>query len=140
MPITLKVDIVSAEKEIYSGNAVMVVATGVQGELGIPPGHAQLLTELVPGPVRLVLADGEEEVFYVSGGFLEVQPHLVTILANTANRAADLDEALAQDSANKAKELLSEKQTDINYAEVLGELAQAAAQLRAIRSLRKHHK
>lgn len=137
MAMTLHIDIVSAEKAIYSGRAEMVVATGLLGELGIVPGHSQLITELIPGPVRILLPDGGEEVFYVSGGLLEIQPHIVTILADSANRAADLDESLAQDAVNKAKHIIHDKQTDVNYAEVLGELAQAAAQIRAIRKLRK---
>lgn len=134
--MTLHIDIVSAEREIFSGRAETVFATADFGELGIKPGHSQLLASLEPGQIRLALPDGLEEVFYVSGGFLEVQPHLVTVLADTAERAKDLDEARATEAMNKAKQLLADKQADIDYAKTLTELAQAVAQLRAIHALR----
>lgn len=137
MAITLHVDIVSAEREIFSGRAEMVVATGVWGELGIGPGHLQMLTKLQPGQIRLKLADGEEEIFYVSGGFIEVQPTMVTVLADTAERAADLDEAKAEESMRLAQHMLQEKQQELDYAQALTEAARATAQLRAINALRK---
>ncbi len=136
MAFTVHVDIVSAEKQIYSGLAEQVFATGALGELGIKPGHSQLLTSLKPGQVRLQLPDNKEEVFYISGGMLEVQPHLVTILADSAERAADLDEAEAQQAMEKAKALLQDQQADIDYARALADVAEASAQLAAIRKIR----
>ena len=136
MAMTLHIDIVSAEREIFSGRAELVSATAAYGEIGIVPGHAQLLTSLEPGPVRLKISDEKEEVFYVSGGFIEVQPHLVTVLADTAERAADLDEAQALESVERAKQLLHDNQTDLDYARAMADLAQAAAQLKAIRMLK----
>ena len=133
---TLHIDIVSAEKQIYSGKAELVSATGELGELGITPGHSQLLTKLKPGLVRVKVPNEGEEVFYISGGILEVQPYLVTVLADTAERAKDLDEAEAQEAMEKAKQLLSGKQAEVDYAKALAEIANIAAQLRAIRALK----
>eukprot|EP00747_Dinoflagellata_sp_TGD_P158899 gnl/TRDRNA2_/TRDRNA2_177851_c9_seq2.p2 gnl/TRDRNA2_/TRDRNA2_177851_c9~~gnl/TRDRNA2_/TRDRNA2_177851_c9_seq2.p2 ORF type:complete len:108 (-),score=24.79 gnl/TRDRNA2_/TRDRNA2_177851_c9_seq2:14-337(-) len=104
MAMTVHCDIVSAEKQLFSGLVEMVVAAGVEGDLGVLPGHAPLLTRLKPGPVRVKLQNGEEEVFYVSGGFLEVQPKLVTVLADTAERAQDMDGAQAEQARQRAKE------------------------------------
>lgn len=133
----INVAIVSAEEHLYTGKATLVVATGVQGELGIPYGHAQLLTELKPGQVRVILANGEEEVFYVSGGFLEVQPDSVTVLADISVRAADIDEARAEEALRIARERMSQQAEKLEYAEALAEIANASAQLQAIRLLRK---
>lgn len=137
MGFKIDVDIVSAEAHIFSGQASMVFATGELGELGIPFGHAQLLTKLKPGQVRLLQEDGSEELFYVSGGFLEVQPERVTVLADVAERAADLDEVAAIEAKKRAEKLFEDKQADMDYAEALAELARAVAQLRAIQALKK---
>lgn len=135
--MTLHCDIVSAEAAIFSGLAEMVVANGTLGDLGIEYGHAPLITALEPGPVRVKLQGGEEQIFYVSGGFLEVQPGVVTILADTAVRAADLDEASASEAQKAAVHALSDKQADIDYGRAAAELAAAAAQLRTIQQIRK---
>jgi F-type H+-transporting ATPase subunit epsilon len=141
MAMTMHVDIVSSHKEIFSGPAEMVSATGVLGELGILPRHSQLLTRLRPGQVRLKLPNMDEEhVFYISGGILEVQPHVVTVLADTAERAKDLDEAAALAAKQHAEQLMSEQQTDFEYAKAQAELAKAIAQLQAIERLRKQLK
>jgi len=137
MAMTVHVDIVSAEAEIFSGLATMVFAPGVMGELGILPRHAPLLTKIKPGEVRIRTEDGGEEFFYVSGGMLEVQPHLVTILADTAARAKDLDEAAAQAAKQRAEQVLKDKKGDIDLAQAEAELAEAIAQIKAIQSLRK---
>ena len=134
---TIKCDIVSAEKSIFSGEAKMVFATGQMGELGIAPRHAPLLPKLSPGQVRLQQADGEELDFYVSGGLLEVQPHLVTILADTAERAEDLDEAAAIAAKEDAERALADRAGDQDIAEVQAQLAMAQAQLQALARLRK---
>ena len=138
MSSTMKVDIVSAEANIFTGEANMVVVTGELGELGIKSGHAQLLTRLKPGHVRVQLSDGTEELFYISGGFLEVQPDIVTVLADTADRAQNLDEAAALEAQKHAQKLLHDNQADIDYATALTQLAQATAQLEAIRLLKRN--
>jgi len=135
--MTLHVDIVSAEAEVYSGTATMVFAPAEMGEVGIAPRHTQLLTRLRPGEVRVQLQDGDELSFYVSGGMLEVQPHMVTVLADTAIRADDLDEAQALEAKGRAERLLADKVADIDYARAQAELAESIAQLAAIRKLRK---
>ena len=137
MANTIQVDIVSAEGEIFSGAATMVFAPAVLGEIGIAPRHAPLLTTLKPGEVRVQTPDGEEQFFYVGGGALEVQPHLVTVLADTALRARDIDEAAALAAKQRAEEALRDKVGQISQAEALAELARAAAQLKAIERLRK---
>ncbi|HUT40627.1 MAG TPA: F0F1 ATP synthase subunit epsilon [Gammaproteobacteria bacterium] len=137
MAMTLHVDIVSAEAEIYSGTATMVFAPAEMGEVGIAPRHTQLLTRLKPGEVRVQSEDGEELSFYVSGGMLEVQPHMVTVLADTAIRADDLDEAQALEAKERAERMLSDKAADIDYARAQAELAESMAQLSAIRKLRQ---
>jgi F-type H+-transporting ATPase subunit epsilon len=137
MAMTLHCDIVSAEEAIFSGLAQMVVAHGTLGDLGIEYGHAPLLTSLEPGPVRVKTQGGEEQVFYVSGGFLEVQPGMVSILADTALRAQDLDEAAALEAQKAAELALADKQGDIDYTRAAAELAAAAAQLRTIQQIRK---
>lgn len=137
MAMTVHVNIVSAEAEIFSGLATMVFAPGAMGELGILPRHAPLLTKIKPGEVRIRTEDGSEEFFYVSGGMLEVQPHIVTILADTAARARDLDEAAAQAAKQRAEQVLKDKKGDIDLAQAEAELAEAIAQIKAIQSLRK---
>lgn len=141
MTMTIHVDVVSAEAEIYSGLAEMVVIPARMGDVGIMPRHAPLLSPLKPGEVRVMKENGEEEAFYVSGGMLEVQPHTVTVLADTAIRAHDLDEAAALEAKQRAEKMLSDKQADIDYAKAQAELAEAMAQLQALERLRKiaHH-
>jgi F-type H+-transporting ATPase subunit epsilon len=135
---TIHVDIVSAEGEIYSGEAGMVYAPAKLGDVGIAPRHAPLLTELRPGGVRVQPAEGGEELyFYVSGGVLEVQPHLVTVLTDTALRARDIDEAAALEAKRRAEEALQNREAAIDYARAQAELAEAIAQLRALDHLRK---
>ncbi len=134
---TMQVEIVSAETEIFSGQAAHVVVTGLLGELGVYPGHTQLLTALKPGPIRLVKPDREDEILYISGGILEVQPNLITLLADTAVRAVDLDEMAALEAKQRAEHVLSDRQADIDYAKATAELAQAVAQLQAIAKLKK---
>jgi F-type H+-transporting ATPase subunit epsilon len=134
---TIRVDIVSAEGEIFSGEASMVVAPGSQGDLGIYPRHAPLLTLLKAGEVRVQTPDGAEQVFYVGGGALEVQPHLVTVLADTALRAKDIDEAAALAAKQRAEEALKDRTGTINQAEALAELARMVAMLKIAERLRK---
>ena len=136
MAMTLHVDIVSAEAEIFSGTVTMVFAPAEMGEVGITPRHAPLLTRLKPGEIRIQQADGSEQSFFVSGGMLEVQPHVVTVLADTAIRAHDLDEAAAVEAKERAERMLADKHADIDYAKAQAELAQSIAQLRAIQKLR----
>jgi F-type H+-transporting ATPase subunit epsilon len=136
MAMTVHVDIVSAEAAIFSGTATMVSASGVMGELGILPRHSPLLTKLKPGEVRVDRPDGGEEFYYVSGGMLEVQPHCITVLADTAIRAKDLDEAAALQAKERAEQLLKDKQSDMDLAQAERELAEAVAQLQAIQKLR----
>ena len=135
--MTLHIDIVSAEAEIFSGTVTMVYAPAEMGEVGIAPRHAPLLTRLKPGEVRVQTQEGEELSFFVSGGMLEVQPHVVTVLADTAIRAADLDEAQAMEARERAEKMLADKSADIDYAKTQAELAQSMAQLAAIRKLRE---
>ena len=137
MAMTMHCDIVSAEKSIFSGLVEMVVASGSLGDLGIAPGHAPLLTALIPGPVKLVLSGGEEEVFYVSGGFLEVQRGVVTLLADTALRADNLDEASAITAMDDAEKAIANQTAAFEYSIAATQLAEAAAQLRALRQIRK---
>lgn len=137
MAMTLHVDIVSAEEEIFSGTANMVFAPAEMGEVGIAPRHTPLLTRLKPGEVRVQVEGKEEQFFYVSGGMLEIQPHIVTVLADTAKRAKDLDEAAALRVKERAEKAMEDKQTDFDYAKAKAELAEAMAQLRTIRHLRK---
>jgi len=133
----LHVDVVSAEQEIFSGEAEMVVAPGEGGELGILPEHAALLTRIKPGTVRIIQGGGEEEVIYVSGGMMEVQPDRVTVLADTSVRAHDLDEAKAMEAERLAKEALVNRTGAMELAKAQAELAEAVAQLAAIRKLRQ---
>mgnify|MGYP003150226804 FL=1 len=140
MASTIHVDIVSAEAEIHSGEATMVVVTGEEGELGIAPRHAPLLTRIKPGQVRVMLPEGGEEFYYVSGGLLEVQPHVVTVLADTAARAADLDEAAALRAKEDAERALADRSADMEMAEAQAKLAEAVAQLAALERLRRNLK
>lgn len=137
---TIRCDIVSAQEEIFHGNAQMVIATGEMGELGIAPRHAPLITRLKPGQVRVILENGEEQFFYVSGGILEVQPQVVTVLADTAVRAADLDEASARKAKDEAERAIANRTDAIEVAEAQAQLAQAVAQLQALEHLRRNLK
>lgn len=137
MAMTMHCDIVSAEKSLFSGLVEMVIAAGSIGDLGIAPGHAPLLTGLKPGPVKLLLADGEEEVFYVSGGYLEVQRGIVTLLTDTATRADDVDEAAAVKAMEDAEKAMADQGAEFDYSTAAAQLAEAAAQLRALRQIKK---
>ena len=136
MAMTMHCDVVSAEEEIFSGRVTMVVATGTLGELGIMPGHAPLLTGIKAGPVRLMFDNGEEETIFASGGFLEVQPGVCTILADTAVRADDLDEAAATEAMAAAEKAMQDQTSDFEYSVAAAQLAEAAAQLRVLRMRR----
>jgi len=139
MTMTVHVDVVSAEVQIFSGLAEFVVVPGEMGELGIYPRHTALLARIKPGAVRIKRPDQEqEELVYVSGGMLEIQPNVVTILADTAIRGADLDEARALEAKQAAEEAMKNRTSDIDYAAAQAELVEAIAQLRAIQQLRKH--
>ncbi|MFP4079891.1 MAG: F0F1 ATP synthase subunit epsilon [Ectothiorhodospira sp.] len=138
MSMTFHVDIVSAEESIFSGTAHMLVAPAEHGEVGILPRHSQYVTLLKPGEVRLKISDsGEEQNIYISGGVLEVQPHVVTVLADTAIRAKDLDEAEALEAKRRAEDALANQKADFDYARAQSELAEAAARLRMIQKLRR---
>lgn len=137
MAMTIHVDIVSAEREIFSGAAEMVFAPAEMGEVGITPRHTPLLTRLKPGEVRVISPEQGELMFYVSGGMLEIQPHVVTVLADTAARAKDLDEAAAVAAKERAERALADKTSDIEYAKAQAELAESIAQLRTLEKLRK---
>ena len=136
MAMTMHCDIVSAEKSIFSGRVEMVVATGTLGDLGVAPGHAPLITGLIPGPVRLIKDGGDEEVFYVSGGYLEVQSGVVTLLTDTALRADDVDEAAAVEAMEEAERAMQDASAELDYGTASAQLAEAAAQLRALRQLK----
>ncbi len=140
MASTMQCDIVSAEREIFSGRVTMVIATGTIGELGILPGHAPLLTGIRPGPVTLRFEDGEEDIFFASGGFLEVQPGIVTVLADTALRADDIDEAAAVESRDRAERDLSEQAADFDFSLATAQLADAAGRQRTLEELRKRRR
>ncbi|QJQ95616.1 MULTISPECIES: F0F1 ATP synthase subunit epsilon [Halomonadaceae] len=130
-------EIVSAEGEVFSGQIEQLVASGIMGDLGILPGHTPLLTELQPGPVRVIRDGGQEENFYISGGFLEVQPSVVSVLADAATRAGDIDESAAEEARQQALQSLNEKSSELDYTRAAAELAEAVAQLRTIQQLRK---
>jgi F-type H+-transporting ATPase subunit epsilon len=139
MTMTVHVDVVSAEEQIFSGLAEVVVVPGEMGELGIYPGHTALMTRIKPGAVRIKRPDQEKpELVYVSGGMLEVQPGVVTVLADTAIRGHDLDEVRATEAKQAAEEALKNRTADIDYAQAQAELAEAIAQLRTIEQVRKH--
>ena len=137
MAMLIHVDIVSSEREIFSGSAEMVFAPAIMGEVGIAPRHAPLVTRLSPGEVRVKLPDGKEESFYVSGGMLEIQPHVVTILSDTAVRAEDLDEAAVLKAKEDAERALHDREAGIDYALAEAQVAETVAQLQAIQRLRK---
>ena len=140
MSNTFQCEIVSAQEEIFSGPASMLFATGTVGELGIAPRHAPLITLLRPGPVRVVTAEGKEEFFFVGGGILEVQPHVVQVLADTAVRGTDLDADAARRAKEEAERTLAEKAAGIDAAEAEKKLAEALAQLQALEQMRRERK
>lgn len=137
MAMTIQCDIVSAEREIFSGVVEMVITSGSLGEVGIAYGHAPLLTGIKPGPVRLIKQGGAEEIYFVSGGFLEVQPYHVTVLADTALRADDMDEAAALEAQERAQQQLLEQSSEIDFQRAAAQLAEAAAQLRTLQAIKK---
>jgi F-type H+-transporting ATPase subunit epsilon len=134
---TILCSIVSAEKEIFSEDVSMVVATGTMGDLGIPPGHTQLLTGIKPGPVKVVKENGEEEVFFLSGGFIEVQPDTITLLSDVAIRAEDIDEEQAEKAREQAEKIRDNADSDLDFSRARAELAEAAARLQTLRKMRK---
>ena len=134
---TIQVEIVSAEEQIFSGEAHMVFAPAIMGDVGIAPRHTPMISPLKPGEVRLDMGDGKEEFFFISGGILEVQPHMVTVLSDTAIRANDLDEAAALEAKKRAEDALADQQSDLDVAKAKAELAAAAAQIAAIQKFRK---
>ncbi len=137
MALTVQLDVVSAEEKIFSGLVESIQVTGSEGELGILPGHIPLLTGIKPGMLRIVKQFGEEHLIYVAGGVLEVQPHTITVLADVAVRAEDLDEQAALAAQKSAQEAMQHAGADFNYAEAAAQLAEAIAQLRLIQKLRK---
>lgn len=137
MAATLRVEVVSAEKSLYSGSAAMVVAPGTAGDLGVLPHHTPLLTELRPGALKIVQTDGKEEYLYVAGGVIEVQPDQITVLADVAERGEDLDEQRARKAREAAEKSLQSGVTGTDYARAQAELAQAVAQLELLRKLRQ---
>lgn len=137
---TLRLDIASAEQEIFSGLAEMVFLTGEMGELGISPGHTPLITKLKAGNIRVISPDNKEEVFYVNSGMLEVQPFIVTVLADTIVRAKDIDEAAAMQAKERAEKTLHDRASDIDIARATTELAEAIAQINAVNRIKKQSK
>jgi F-type H+-transporting ATPase subunit epsilon len=137
---TRHLDIVSAEEEIFSGNVKNIIAAAMMGEVGIYPKHTPMITPLKPGEVKIITEQDEEMLFFISGGVIEVQPEIVTVLADTAIRGEDLDEAKAEESKKRAEEALADKSDNIDAAKALAELAQAAAQLKMIETIRKKAK
>jgi len=137
MAMTMHIDIVSAEAEIYSGTVEAVVAPAIMGEVGIYPRHTQMMTPLKPGEVRVTKQGGEEESFYVSGGMLEVQPHCVTVLSDTCVRAHDLDEAAVLEAKKAAEQSIKDRESKMEMAEAQAMLAEAVAQLQAIQRMKK---
>jgi F-type H+-transporting ATPase subunit epsilon len=137
MATTVQCNIVSADESLFSGAVEMVVATGSLGELGINAGHAPLLSDLKPGPVRVIKEAGEEEIFFLSGGYLEVQPNAISILADTAVRANDIDEAAAAEAVKTAEQAFANQTGEIEYSKAAAMLAEATAQLQTVRALRK---
>jgi len=133
----MKCHVVSAEESLFEGTIQMAIAAGELGDLGVTPGHAPLITALKPGPVRLIMEDGQETLFFVTGGFLEVIPSQVTILADTAERAESIDEAAVIHAKEEARRLLTEQQADFDYSRASVELAEAVARLRVIEQLRR---
>lgn len=139
-PSKMRLDIVSAEKQIFSNDVTAVFVTGEMGELEISPGHSQLLTHLKPGYVRALQPNQQEDIFYISGGMLEVQPYIVSVLADTAMRAADIDEAAAVSAKEQAEKVLAGKISAVDMAKATAELAEITAQIRAVQRLKKRAK
>ncbi len=137
MAMTMHVNIVSAEQEIYSGTVTQLFAPAEMGEVGVMPRHAPMLSTLKPGVVRVILQNGEEETFYVSGGILEIQPHVITILSDTALRADDIDEAAALEAKARAEAAMKDKASDMDYVKAKTVLIEAVAQIEALKKLRK---
>ena len=137
MAMTMHVNIVSAENEIYSGTVTQVFAPAEMGEVGIMPRHAPMLSTLKPGVVRVISQEDEEQTFYVSGGILEIQPHVVTILSDTALRASDIDESAALEAKSRAEAAMKDKASDMDYAKAKTELIEAVAQIEALKKIRK---
>ena len=133
---TMQCDVVSVQESLYSGTITMLIAKGAGGELGIMPGHAPLVTLLQPGAIRVILENGTEELIYVSGGVLEVQPHVVTVLADTAVRAENLDEAAILEARKNAEQLLANQKSDVDTAAALASLSEISAQLDTIRKMK----
>ena len=138
MAMTFHCDIVSAEDSIFSGLVELLVANGSEGEVGVCYGHAPLLTSLKPGPIRVKKQNGEEEIYYINSGYLEVQPHAVTVLADTALRAGDMDEAKALEAKKQAEQALHNQNGELDYSKAAIQLAEAAAQLRTLQAIRKN--
>ena len=137
MANTIHVEIVSAEEQIFSGEAEMVYAPAIMGEVGIAPRHTPLISPLKPGEVRLDMGDGKEEFFFISGGILEIQPHMVTVLSDTAIRADDINEAAALEAKKRAEAALEDQKSDFDVAKARAEIASAAAQIAAIKKWRR---
>jgi F-type H+-transporting ATPase subunit epsilon len=137
MAATMQLDIASTESRIFSGRVESMVCTGTLGDMGILPGHAPLLSALIPGPVRIMTAEGQEMIFYVSGGYVEVQPSVVNILADTAIRADDMDEAQAEQAKKDVETAIANRDAEFEYSRAATQLAEAAAQIRTIQQLRK---
>ena len=137
MSMTMHINIVSAEQEIYSGTVTQVFAPAEMGEVGVMPRHAPMLSTLKPGVVRVISQEGEEQSFFVSGGILELQPHVVTILSDTALRAADIDESAAMEAKARAEAAMSDRASDMDYAKAKSELIEAVAQIEALKKIRK---
>ncbi len=137
MAMTMHVNIVSAESEIYSGTVTQVFAPAEMGEVGVMPRHAPMLSTLKAGVVRVIPLEGEEQTFFVSGGILEIQPHVVTILSDTALRATDIDEAAALEAKTRAETAMKDKASDMDYARAKSELIEAVAQIEALKKIRK---
>lgn len=138
MAMTFHCDIVSAEDSIFSGLVELLVASGSEGEVGVCYGHAPLLTSLKPGPIRIKKQNGEEEIYYINSGFLEVQPHAVTVLADTALRVGDMDESKALEAKKEAEQALANQSGELDYSRAAIQLAEASAQLRTLQAIRKN--
>jgi F-type H+-transporting ATPase subunit epsilon len=137
MPMSIRIDIVSTEAEIYSGTANMVYIPAIMGEIGVAPRHAPLLTTLKAGEVRVQIEGQDEQFFYVSGGLVEVQPHIITVLADTALRAKDIDEVAAQEAKARAEKAMEDNSSEFEFAKAKAQLAEAIAQLRAVKKIKK---
>ncbi|MFZ9584265.1 MAG: F0F1 ATP synthase subunit epsilon [Pseudohongiellaceae bacterium] len=137
MAMTMHCEIASSEARLFSGRVESLVCTGTLGDMGILPGHAPLLSALIPGPVRLVTQDGQEQIYYVSGGYVEVQPGVVNILADTAIRADDMDEAAAEQAKRDVEEAIANRSAEFEYSRAASQLAEAVAQIRTVQQLRR---